>query len=76
MHDAKSAVDVLCTTGQSSLDKRLHITVGNFQRWERSNPLAFVISKKNVSDKRKGQETIDKRVDVITKESHSAMKRS
>ena len=32
--------------------------------------------KKNVSDKRKGQETIVKRVDVIIKESHSAMKRS
>ena len=45
MHDARSAVDVLCTTGQSGLDKRLHITVGDFQRWERSNPLAFVISK-------------------------------
>ena len=45
MHDAKIAVDVLCTTGQSGLDKRLHITVGDFQRWERSNPLAFVISK-------------------------------
>ena len=32
MHDAKSALDVLCTTDQSGLDKRLHITVGDFQR--------------------------------------------
>ena len=58
MRDAKNVVDVQCTTGQSGLEKRLHITVGDFQRWKHSNPLASL--KKNVSDKCKGQEPIDK----------------
>ena len=47
-----------------------------FRGWTAQILLHLLSVKKKVSDKRKGQETIDKRVDVIIKESRSATNRS